>query len=73
VTSLPRQITVECPKCGELYMDWHRASINLMLDDFDEDYLDQAGSDTCPACGHRVELDVLVIDVDDTWRADPMA
>jgi hypothetical protein len=73
VTSPVRLITVECPDCGEVYGDWHRASINLMLDDFHGDYLDEASSATCPACGHRVALDVLVIDFDGTWRADPPA
>ena len=37
--SPPEEITVRCPKCGHLYKDWTRASVNLDLDDFDEEYL----------------------------------
>ena len=62
MTSPPEEITVECPKCGNLYEDWYRASVNLDLDDFDEEYLDQCSSATCPECQHKVNLDVLVVE-----------
>ena len=39
MTSPPREITVTCPDCGHIYEDWYRPSINLSLDDFDDDYL----------------------------------
>ena len=41
MTSPIEDITVECPKCWHLYQDWFRGSVNLDLDDFDEEYLDQ--------------------------------
>ena len=50
MTSPPEEITVECPKCGHIYQDWFRGSVNLDLDDFDEEYLDQCSSATCPEC-----------------------
>ena len=53
VTSLPRSITVKCPNCGTRYEDWHRASMNLDLDDFDEEYLREASTATCPSCARR--------------------
>lgn len=61
MTSPPRPITVECPKCGARYEDWHRASINLDLDNFDEEYLRAASTATCPNCGHIVELLTLTV------------
>jgi len=64
VTSPPRSITVECPKCGARYQDWHRASMNLDLDDFDEEYLREASTATCPSCGQVVELDTLIVEGD---------
>jgi ribosomal protein S27AE len=67
MTSPPRQIKVECPRCGSSYEDWYRPSINLNLDDFDEDYLRQASTATCPTCGYVVELSTLVVQ-GDIWR-----
>lgn len=51
MTSPPEEITVQCPKCGHHY-----------LDSFDDKYLDQCSSATCPACHHKVVLDVLVVE-----------
>jgi hypothetical protein len=69
MTSPPEIITVECPECGERYLDWYRPSINLMIEQFDEDYLDAAASATCTACGHRVAIEVLVVEPDGAWRS----
>jgi len=67
VTSPPEKIEVECPVCGRHYQDWHRPSVNLSLgDDFDEEYLREASTATCPDCGHVVELDTLVVE-NDVW------
>jgi predicted RNA-binding Zn-ribbon protein involved in translation (DUF1610 family) len=61
LTTPPKQITVQCPDCGRQYEDWYRASINLDLDDFDESYLREASTATCPDCGSVVELSTLVV------------
>jgi DNA-directed RNA polymerase subunit RPC12/RpoP len=66
--SPPREITVICPKCWAEYRDWIRPSINLALDDFDEEYLDQATSATCPKCMHKVSIDVLIVREDGVWE-----
>jgi len=62
MTSPPEEITVECPKCGRFYKDWYRASVNLDLDDFDEEYLESCSTATCLHCKHKVSLDVLVVE-----------
>ena len=67
MTSPPEWITVECPRCGVLYRDWHRASINLDLDDLDEEYLRQATTARCPSCKLVVKLSTLVVE-GDVWR-----
>ena len=67
MTSPARSIVVECPKCGASYQDWHRASMNLDLDDFDEDYLRDATTATCPNCSHVVQLNALIVE-GDVWR-----
>ncbi len=64
MTSPPENITIRCPKCGEVYEDWYRASVNLELDDFDDEYLEECSTATCPACGHKVRIDVLIVDRD---------
>lgn len=63
-------ITVRCPACKHKYEDWYRASVNLELDDFDDDYVRKASTATCPQCGHVVECGVLVVDQDGTWRME---
>jgi NAD-dependent SIR2 family protein deacetylase len=67
MTSPPEKITVRCPECGERYEDWYRASVNLALDDFDEEYLSDCSTATCPACGREVKFDLLVVDRDGTF------
>ena len=62
MTSPIEEITVQCPKCGHLYQDWTRASVNLDLDDFDEEYLEQCSTATCPECHYKIDLDVLIVE-----------
>ncbi len=67
MTSPIKQIRVECPECGKVYDDWYRGSVNLSIDpDFDDAYLRECSTATCPACGHVVELGSLVVN-GDTW------
>ena len=62
MTSPIENITVLCPKCWHLYEDWFRASVNLDLDPFDSEYVEQCSTATCPECQHKVNLDVLVVE-----------
>jgi ribosomal protein S27AE len=62
VTSPVEQIRVECPRCGREYDDWTRGSVNLNLDDFDDDYLRECSTATCPSCGFVADLGLLVVD-----------
>ncbi len=62
MTSPIEEITVKCPRCGREYQDWYRPSVNLALDDFDEEYLDECSSATCPFCRFKVHIDTLLVD-----------
>ena len=62
----PEKITIVCPRCSENYPTWHRFSVNLDLDDFDEEYVREMTTATCPACGEVVALSSLVVD-GDVW------
>ena len=64
MTSPPEKITVYCSSCGKDYEDWYRASINLELDDFDDEYLEEATSSKCKHCGHVVKHDSLIVGED---------
>ena len=66
MTSPPRPITVQCPRCGHRFEDWYRASINLDLDDFDDDYVREATSATCPTCALVIDLGAIVVQ-GDVW------
>ena len=67
MTMPPEEITVTCPKCGETYKDWYRPSMNLMLDDFDDDYIEEMSSVTCPSCETKVRVGSLVVGEDGTF------
>jgi len=68
VTSPPKQIEIVCPQCGFIYKDWYRPSINLALDNFDEQYLEQASTSICPRCEYKVHHDVLIVREDGAWE-----
>ena len=65
MTSPVEEIPVTCPDRGHVYRDRYRASINLALDDVDDDCLEQASTTTCPACGVKRGLSTLVVRRDD--------
>ena len=67
MTSPCNPISVKCPSCGATYDDWYRPSINLALDDFDDEYLDEVTSSTCPHCQCKVRHSVLTIREDGFW------
>ncbi len=68
MTSPPERITVQCPQCGGQFEDWYRASLNLAIEDFDESYIEEAGSATCPTCKHTIKLDTLIVrEEDGVW------
>jgi hypothetical protein len=69
VTSPVETIRVACPSCGREYEDWTRGSVNLNLDDVDDDeYLPSCATATCPACGFVVEFGTLVVS-GNVWRS----
>jgi endogenous inhibitor of DNA gyrase (YacG/DUF329 family) len=67
MTMPPKEIQVLCPNCGKQYDDWSRGSINLTLDNFDNDYIDACSSSVCPNCDHKVQHNILIVK-DDVWR-----
>jgi uncharacterized protein (UPF0212 family) len=68
MTSPVETIEVACPDCGRQYETQFRASMNLQLDNFDDDYVREMSTGRCPACGHVVELGALVVGHDGVWR-----
>ena len=59
MTSPIEQIEIRCPKCGTDYKDWYRASINLMLDDLNEEYLPRRGLICASMAGAAAWIHVL--------------
>ena len=53
MTTPAYEVKVECEACGEVYCDWRRDSVNLMLDPMAEDEIEEQLSTRCPTCGHR--------------------
>lgn len=64
----PEEITIRCPKCGLSYQSWYRPSMNLQLDNFDDDYIKEMSTATCPECRHTVALGVLIVRRDGVWE-----
>ena len=61
-------ITLVCPKCQKQFETWYRASMNLKLDDFYEEYIREATVKTCPKCQTQIQMDSLLVDRDGVWR-----
>jgi predicted RNA-binding Zn-ribbon protein involved in translation (DUF1610 family) len=68
MTSPVTTVQVRCPQCGNLYEDWYRAPLNLTLDDFDDEYVQEATTATCPTCGTVVHFPSLIVDVEGVWH-----
>ena len=68
MTSPVEEITINCPGCGTSYQTHYRASMNLGLDDFNDDYIEDMSTGTCPECGHKVSLGSLVVRADGVWE-----
>ncbi|BAY94424.1 MULTISPECIES: ribosomal protein L7/L12 [unclassified Tolypothrix] len=61
MTSPAAEITVECPQCGQYYDTWYRPSLNFMLEDFDDEYIERVSTSICPHCGCKASLGVLIV------------
>ena len=65
MTSPPVEIEVECPACGERFVTWHRASVNLSLgEQWTKKELDELMFVNCPRCNDRFERDVLIATIE---------
>ncbi len=62
MTSPCEPITVGCPNCNLIYVDWWRPSVNLDLDHFDVAYLEECSTATCPRCHTKVSLPALQVE-----------
>lgn len=56
MTSPPEEIVVECPNCRRWYEDWYRPSINRLIDNFSDDFIEQASTAICPYCHCKATL-----------------
>ena len=52
---------MRCSKCGKIYDGWERGVFvgkhPFTREEFDEEYVDQAASETCPSCDTKVYYD----------------
>ena len=53
MTTPAYEVEVERETCGEIYSDWRRNSVNLMLSPMTEEEVEEQLSTRCPASGHR--------------------
>jgi hypothetical protein len=58
--SSPCELIIVWCSCGALYRDSYRASMNLSMDNFDDDYIQRMSSTTCPNCGLYSDLGTLL-------------
>ena len=59
MTSQPGEITFTRPDCGHVYEALYRPSINLLLDSFDDRYLEEATTTKCQECGVKYDVGTL--------------
>jgi len=61
MTSPPRQVDVECPKCGTQFVDWIRDSINLSLGEEWSEAILEATTVKCPTCGWQGDSEAIIV------------
>ena len=64
MTSAITWVDIVCPNCDHEYKDQHRASMNLDLDDFDDDDIDEMSTTTCPECGLKYGMGSLIVAIE---------
>jgi hypothetical protein len=65
MTSPIVDIEVKCPVCGERFVTWHRASVNLSLGEkWTKKELREVKFAMCPSCNGRFEKDTLIATFD---------
>ena len=67
MTSPPQQVRVRCPSCAYEYDDWFRPSLNLAIENLEDDYVREATTATCPRCGMTVHLGSIIVGADGVW------
>lgn len=60
-------IIVKCSNCGNEYEDWYRGSINLDIDNFDNEYVEKATTTICYKCKNKELLGSVIIK-DNDWK-----
>lgn len=68
MTMPPEPIIVKCPNCGHIFDDFIRGSINLGLDNFDDEYLERCTNATCPNCQTKIPKGILIVDKDGVFH-----
>ncbi|MEO1622084.1 MAG: hypothetical protein AAFU53_13765 [Cyanobacteria bacterium J06632_3] len=53
MTLPPKTVTVKCPQCQQIYIDWHTPAVGIQTS------AAQKPSTVCSQCGHRSVLDEL--------------
>lgn len=62
MTSPPEEIVVECPNCKRWYEDWYRPSINRLIDNFSDEFIEKASTAICPYCNCKAALQIWLTD-----------
>lgn len=65
MTSPPKEIEVECPACGYIFVTWHRPSVNLSLGEkWTKKALDKLRFVDCERCNFWFEKELMVVQMD---------
>lgn len=62
MTSPPEEIVVECPNCERWYDAWHRPSINRLIDNFSDEFIEKVSTAICPYCNCKAALGIWLTD-----------
>lgn len=60
MTMPPELVRICCPKCGYKYEAVQRGSINRMLDNFDDAYIEEMTTSKCPNCKVKIRYGLVV-------------
>ena len=62
MTNSIQKVIVQCPNCGNTYMDWWQPLVNPDSEGLDEEYLDLCQSALCPLCKTTVSFEMMVLE-----------
>jgi DNA-directed RNA polymerase subunit RPC12/RpoP len=61
MTRQPELVEAVCARCGTVYTTFYRPRLELELEPWTEEKIEQAATAACPECGSQDSLETLIV------------